>query len=54
MLYREASAFSKGVFDMKLGELAARLGCTLEGDAGVEIIGAQGLESAKPGELSFL
>jgi UDP-3-O-[3-hydroxymyristoyl] glucosamine N-acyltransferase len=54
MLYREASAFSKGVSDMKLGELAARLGCTLEGDAGVEIHGAQGLESAKPGELSFL
>src|ERR1700731_4748008 len=40
--------------DMKLGELAARLGCTLEGDAQVEILGAEGLESAKPGDVSFL
>jgi UDP-3-O-[3-hydroxymyristoyl] glucosamine N-acyltransferase len=39
---------------MKLGELAARLGCTLEGDAQVEILGAEGLESAKPGDVSFL
>src|SRR6202047_3575313 len=39
---------------MKLGELAARLGCTLEGDAQIEIHGAEGLEAAKPGEVSFL
>jgi UDP-3-O-[3-hydroxymyristoyl] glucosamine N-acyltransferase len=39
---------------MKLGELAARLGCKLEGDAQVEILGAEGLESAKPGDVSFL
>jgi UDP-3-O-[3-hydroxymyristoyl] glucosamine N-acyltransferase len=39
---------------MKLGELAARLGCMLEGDAGIEIHGAQGLEAAKQGEVSFL
>jgi len=39
---------------MKLGELAARLGCTLEGDAQIEILGAEGLESAKPGDVSFL
>jgi len=39
---------------MKLGELAARLGCTLEGDTQVEIHGAAGLESARPGEVSFL
>jgi UDP-3-O-[3-hydroxymyristoyl] glucosamine N-acyltransferase len=39
---------------MKLGELAARLGCTLEGDAQIEIHGAEGLESAEPGEVSFL
>src|ERR1700720_750541 len=44
----------KGASDMKLGELAARLGCTLEGDAQVEILGAEGLESAKPGDVSFL
>ena len=39
---------------MKLGELAARLGCTLEGDAQIEILGTEGLESAKPGDVSFL
>src|ERR1700682_1986125 len=39
---------------MKLGELAARLGCALEGDAGIEIIGAEGLEAARPGEVAFL
>ena len=33
---------------MKLGELAARLGCTLEGDANVEIHGVAGIESARP------
>ena len=36
---------------MNLGELAARLGCKLEGDAQIEIHGADGLEAAKPGEL---
>src|SRR5712671_5092202 len=44
----------KGASDMKLGELAARLGCTLEGDAQVEILGTEALESAKPGDISFL
>jgi UDP-3-O-[3-hydroxymyristoyl] glucosamine N-acyltransferase len=39
---------------MKLGELAARLGCTLEGDAQIEITGTEGLESAQPGDVSFL
>ena len=39
---------------MKLGELAARLGCTLEGDPEIEIHGAQGLEEAKAGDVSFL
>ena len=39
---------------MKLGELAARLGCTLEGDAEIEIHGAEGLEAATQGEVSFL
>src|ERR1700674_3223117 len=39
---------------MKLGELAARLGCVLEGDAQIEIHGAEGLEAAKPGEVTFL
>jgi UDP-3-O-[3-hydroxymyristoyl] glucosamine N-acyltransferase len=39
---------------MKLGDLAARLGCTLEGDAEIEIHGAEGLEAATQGEVSFL
>src|SRR6202171_3585807 len=39
---------------MKLGELAARLGCALEGDAQIEIHGAEGLEAARPGEVTFL
>jgi UDP-3-O-[3-hydroxymyristoyl] glucosamine N-acyltransferase len=39
---------------MKLGELAERLGCTLEGDAEIDIHGAEGLAAAAPGEVSFL
>jgi len=39
---------------MKLGDLAERLGCTLEGDAGVEITGVTGLDEAGPSEVSFL
>src|SRR5260221_5093601 len=39
---------------MNLGELAARLGCKLEGDAQIEIHGADGLEAARPGEVTFL
>jgi UDP-3-O-[3-hydroxymyristoyl] glucosamine N-acyltransferase len=39
---------------MKLGELAARLGCRLEGDPDIEITGVAGLEQAEPGQLTFL
>ncbi len=39
---------------MKLGEVAKRLGCRLEGDPGVEITGVAGIEYAGPGELTFL
>jgi UDP-3-O-[3-hydroxymyristoyl] glucosamine N-acyltransferase len=39
---------------MKLGELAERLGCTLEGDAQIEIHGAQGLENSASGDVTFL
>lgn len=39
---------------MKLSELAARLGCQLEGDGAVEIRAVAGLESAGPGQLTFL
>src|ERR1035437_11084948 len=39
---------------MKLGELAARLGCTLEGDAQCEIHGVAGIRDARSGEITFL
>jgi UDP-3-O-[3-hydroxymyristoyl] glucosamine N-acyltransferase len=39
---------------MKLGELAARLDCKLEGDKDVEIRGVAGIESAQAGEVTFL
>lgn len=39
---------------MKLREIAERLGCTLEGDAGLEITGVAGIEEARAGELTFL
>ena len=39
---------------MKLGEIARRLGCRLEGDANIEISGMAGIEDAAPGQLTFL
>src|SRR5882672_7878080 len=39
---------------MKLGELAARLGCKLEGDENGEIHGVAGIEGAQAGEVTFL
>jgi UDP-3-O-[3-hydroxymyristoyl] glucosamine N-acyltransferase len=39
---------------MKLKEIAARLGCGVEGDAEVEITGVAGIEDARPGQLTFL
>ncbi len=39
---------------MKLSELAQKLGCTLEGDAAIEITGVAGIEEAQPGHLTFL
>ena len=39
---------------MKLGEIARRLGCRLEGDANIEIHGMAGIEGAAPGHLTFL
>ena len=38
---------------LKLKEIAARLGCRLEGDGDVEIHGVSGLERASRGELTF-
>lgn len=39
---------------MKLGEIAEKLGCSVEGDANIEITGVAGIEEAKAGELTFL
>ena len=39
---------------MKLSELAARLGCKLEGGENDEIHGVAGIESAQAGEVTFL
>lgn len=39
---------------MKLGQIAEKLGCTLEGDANLEIAGVAGIAEAKAGELTFL
>jgi UDP-3-O-[3-hydroxymyristoyl] glucosamine N-acyltransferase len=39
---------------MKLSEIAAKLDCRLEGPADLEISGISGMESAKPGQLTFL
>jgi len=39
---------------MKLGAIAEKLGCTVEGDANLEIIGVAGIEEAREGELTFL
>jgi UDP-3-O-[3-hydroxymyristoyl] glucosamine N-acyltransferase len=39
---------------MRLGEIAARLGCRLEGPEELEIDGVAGMDEAGPGELTFL
>ncbi len=39
---------------MKLGELAKRLNCTLEGPGETEITGVTGLDEATPSEVTFL
>jgi UDP-3-O-[3-hydroxymyristoyl] glucosamine N-acyltransferase len=39
---------------MKLGELAAKLGAELRGDAELEITGVKGIEEAGPGEITFV
>src|SRR5690348_15707226 len=39
---------------MRLGEIAERLGCKLEGDAQAEIRGVAGIESARAAELTFI
>jgi len=39
---------------MKLGEIARKLGCEVQGDVAVEITGVAGIEEAESGELTFL
>jgi len=39
---------------MKLGQIAEKLGCSIEGDANLEIAGVAAIEEAKKGELTFL
>jgi UDP-3-O-[3-hydroxymyristoyl] glucosamine N-acyltransferase len=39
---------------MKLTDIAARLGCELVGDGGVDIVGVAGMEHAGPAEITFL
>jgi UDP-3-O-[3-hydroxymyristoyl] glucosamine N-acyltransferase len=39
---------------MKLGEIAQKLGCRLEGNAEVDITGVAGIDHACPGQLTFL
>jgi len=39
---------------MRLGEIADRLGCQLEGEATLEIHGVAGIEQAGPGQLTFV
>ncbi len=39
---------------MKLAELARKLGCTVDGDANLEITGVAGIDEAQPGQLTFL
>ena len=39
---------------MKLGELASRVECTLEGAADLEITGVAGMDEASPSEITFL
>jgi UDP-3-O-[3-hydroxymyristoyl] glucosamine N-acyltransferase len=39
---------------MKLGDLATELGATLHGPSDIEITGVAGIESARPGQLTFV
>ena len=39
---------------MKLQQIAAALGCRVEGDGEIEIVGVLGMEQAGPGHLTFL
>jgi UDP-3-O-[3-hydroxymyristoyl] glucosamine N-acyltransferase len=39
---------------MKLGAIAEKLGCAVDGDANLEITGVAGIEDAQSGELTFL
>ena len=38
---------------MKLGDLAARLGCTVDGDGDIDVTRVTTLEDAGPGDITF-
>ena len=39
---------------MKLGDVAAKIGAELQGDAGLEVTGVNGIEEAGPSEITFV
>jgi UDP-3-O-[3-hydroxymyristoyl] glucosamine N-acyltransferase len=39
---------------MRLKDIAERLGCSLDGDGELDILGVAGIEHAKPGQLTFV
>ena len=39
---------------MKLGELAERIGCRLDGDGAIDIVRVSGIQDAGPGDLTFV
>ena len=45
---------AKSEASMKLGEIARKLGCEVEGSPEIEISGVAGIEEARAGELTFL
>ena len=54
MRLTQSNAASVTITSMKLGELAARLGAELRGDASVEVTGVKGIEEAGATEVTFV
>ncbi|MGA8044554.1 MAG: UDP-3-O-(3-hydroxymyristoyl)glucosamine N-acyltransferase [Terracidiphilus sp.] len=54
MRLTQSKAASVTITTMKLGELAARLGAELRGDASVEVTGVKGIEEAGATEVTFV
>jgi UDP-3-O-[3-hydroxymyristoyl] glucosamine N-acyltransferase len=53
-LQEESDSQESYNLSMKLSELAARLGATLDGDPNAEVTSAAGLEDARPGQITFV